>query len=323
MAFWASVLVAAIARMIESFYQFLHGSTPAEFKSAFGLQESVERLRAATERSVWSALAQPAAVGPVKETKVRLQRVIPMVHNSFKPDFFGRFEVRPDGVYLSGRFTMPPFVKIFMTFWLGTAILFGIVAAIGVQAQHGSLLAPFVCFGMAGFGIGLIAFAKWLARNDPAWLSAVICSALAVPGRPEAAATISTISVEEGTPTVLRVAAGVVAIGGVVNLLSVSTNWMPNGAGGPLLGEPVLRTAIRLMSVAMIGLAIGIYQRRLLAWRLGFAFLAATTALGPLQIFLFTTVPQPLGIKIGASVAALVVWGLWTRWWYAQRTHFV
>lgn len=48
--------------MIQSVRQFLYGSTPAEFKSAFSLEESVERLRAATKRSSFSALAQSAAV---------------------------------------------------------------------------------------------------------------------------------------------------------------------------------------------------------------------------------------------------------------------
>jgi len=33
--------------------RFLYGSTPAEFKSAFGMQESAARLRAATRRSAF------------------------------------------------------------------------------------------------------------------------------------------------------------------------------------------------------------------------------------------------------------------------------
>jgi hypothetical protein len=58
----------------------------------------VTRLQAATRRSAFGVLGQQAAAGPVGESRVRLQRVIPMVGNSFKPFFLGRFEARDDGV---------------------------------------------------------------------------------------------------------------------------------------------------------------------------------------------------------------------------------
>src|ERR1700730_10329597 len=83
--------------MFQWFWRLLYESTPAEFRSAFGLAEAVERLRAATERSVFSSLGKTAAVGKVPEQGVRLQRVIPMVGISFKPFFIGSFEIR-DGL---------------------------------------------------------------------------------------------------------------------------------------------------------------------------------------------------------------------------------
>jgi hypothetical protein len=70
----------------------LYGSRPAEFVSHYSLQESVEKLRAVTARSMFPSLTKQSAVGTVAEHKVRLQRVIPMVRNSFKPFFFGHFE---------------------------------------------------------------------------------------------------------------------------------------------------------------------------------------------------------------------------------------
>lgn len=307
--------------MIQSVTQFLYGSTPAEFKSAFGLQESVERLRAATKRSAFSALAQSAAVGPVKETKVRLQRVIPMFQNSFKPSFFGRFDVRPDGVYLSGRFSLLPLVKIFMTFWLGGTIVIGVVFGAGAQSQGASPWGMLGCFGMTAFGIGLIALGKWLARNDADWLSNVIRTALQGPNALESVSTNLTRP-ELGTPRVLRVSAGFLILAGVVNLATVYGNRLPKGPVAAQFDEPFLRTAIAIMSVVMIALAIGIYQRRLLAWRLGLVFLVASAAVCLLQILLFSSFPDPLGLRIGESVAMLVVFAVWTRWWYAQRVHF-
>ena len=86
--------------------RFLYDSTPAEFRSAYRIAESVERLSTATKRSVFSALGETTAVGKVSEKVVRLQRVIPMVGNSFKPFFIGHFEVRGEVTVLIGKFTM-------------------------------------------------------------------------------------------------------------------------------------------------------------------------------------------------------------------------
>jgi hypothetical protein len=58
-------------------WRLLYESTAAEFRSAYGLDESVERLRAATKRSVFSSLGETVAVGKVSKEGVRLQRVIP------------------------------------------------------------------------------------------------------------------------------------------------------------------------------------------------------------------------------------------------------
>jgi hypothetical protein len=78
-----------------------------------------------------------------------------------------------------------------------------------------------------------------------------------------------------------------------------------------------MRTTIAISGLAMIGLAIGIYRRKLLAWRLGLVFLVATSAVSFLRVFVFTSLPTPLGVRIAESVATLVVLGIWMRWWYA------
>jgi hypothetical protein len=166
--------------MFQWFWRLLYESKPAEFRSAFGLEESVERLRAATKRSVFSSLSEAAAVGKVSEQRVRLQRVIPMVGDSFKPFFIGRFEIREGVTVLTGRFSLLMIVKVFMTFWLGMAFVF----AGGMLLGHFSSPKPvpaflaFQPFLMLGFGIALVAMGKWFARNDVAWLSSVIEGAL-------------------------------------------------------------------------------------------------------------------------------------------------
>jgi hypothetical protein len=112
--------------VIRYFFDLLYGSTPVEIKSAFGLDESVARLQAASRGAFKSIFAvEQAAVGKVSASHVRLQRAVPMVGNSFKPFFFGRFEVRGEGVYLTGRFTLNGFTKVFVTLWLGGVLVMG------------------------------------------------------------------------------------------------------------------------------------------------------------------------------------------------------
>src|SRR5256885_5120483 len=129
--------------MVKRLFNFLYRDVPAQFPSDFSLMASVERLRRRTKRTVFSALFRQAAVGPVTESKVRLQRVIPLFRNSFKPIFVGRFEHSHGRVILQGRFTMFLFSKIFMTAWLGFALVWTIIAAAAtLQTVMGSAANP-------------------------------------------------------------------------------------------------------------------------------------------------------------------------------------
>jgi hypothetical protein len=154
----------------------LYGSRPAEFVSRYSLQESVEKLRAVTARSVFSSLTKQSAVGTVAEHKVRLQRVIPMVRNSFKPFFFGHFEVRNGQTILVGHFTMHWFVKGFMSVWLGFCLFWTATAVFGELSKPAQVQWWFPLAGVAMFCLGVVFVrgCQWLSRNDEEWLSAVI-----------------------------------------------------------------------------------------------------------------------------------------------------
>jgi len=156
----------------------LYGSTNAEFESSFGLEESIERLKKATSRSVFSAFTRQRAIGSVKETRVSLQRVIPFIGNSWKPFFLGRFEIRNGRVILVGRFTTFKFVKIFMSLWLGLCLFSVFVETAIMITQHLQWWLPLIGVGMFCCGIALVWIGKWFGRNDAAWLTAVINSAL-------------------------------------------------------------------------------------------------------------------------------------------------
>jgi hypothetical protein len=316
--------------MTRSLHELLYGSTHAEFKSEFGLQESVDRLRAATRRSVFSALSEQVAVGSVKESKVRLQRVIPMIGNSFKPFFFGRFETRGADVYLSGKFTMLPFVKVFMTMWLGMALSIGIVALLATGTQGAAWPGAIGGLGVCGLGIAFVWLAKWFTRNDIAWLSRVIRDALAVPTATDPTASPSqsaNLIGASGTPTVLRVIAGVVALMGVFGLTMAilgteSMQWSSKGATSRDLWTVPPRLLAGANAIVLLALALGVYRRKLLAWRLGLVYIGVAWCVSIAQLFVVGTFPAPPVIRIIFSGLSLVVVAYWGRWWYAQRVHF-
>lgn len=177
------------------FFSYLFGDIPARFPSDFPLSESVTRLQKCTKRSVFSSLFREAAVGPVTESRVRLQRVIPLFGNSFKPIFVGRFHHSQGRVVLEGRFTMFSFAKVFMTGWLAFALIWTALAAFATLkavSQTGApmpersiaLLLPLIGVVFFAMGIAIVRVSWWLSRNDMAFLASVIRRALtsATPG---------------------------------------------------------------------------------------------------------------------------------------------
>lgn len=59
-------LIFVVVGIVIFAFPKIWGSVPAEFESSFGMSEFVQRLKAATRRSVFSALARQEAVGTVK-----------------------------------------------------------------------------------------------------------------------------------------------------------------------------------------------------------------------------------------------------------------
>jgi hypothetical protein len=169
--------------MLTLVFNFLFGNVPVQFPSEFSLAESVARLRAHIKRSVFVSLFERSAAGPVTESRVRLQRVIPFFGNSFKPVFVGAFTQSHGRVALEGRFTMFLFTKVFMTIWLSFALVWTILAESLSVAHDGPSGLPLVGLVFFAAGIGFIRGCWWLSRNDMAYLSSVIRSALS-PGPP-------------------------------------------------------------------------------------------------------------------------------------------
>jgi hypothetical protein len=171
-----------IKRIAEYFYR----SIPTAFASDFPAPEAVSRLRNATRRSVLAAFLTECAVGPVSQERVRLQRLIPFVGNSFKPIFVGSFVERNGRTMLDGRFTLFRFTKIFMTFWFTFILLWTTLASAAVifdvglvREQPQMLLLPVGGVALFLVGLGFLRFGWWISRRDVDFLSAVISGALA------------------------------------------------------------------------------------------------------------------------------------------------
>jgi hypothetical protein len=166
--------------MIRKLFGILYGSSPADFVSVFGVEESVARLANATKRSVFQAIAEQAAVGEVSRERVRLSRVRPFVGNSFRTFYVGEF-VETDGrVRLQGRFTLSRGTKAFMTLWFGLVLVWTALAlTYAILAEDAEAwLFPLAGVAMLAAGLGLLVLFKRLAGSDRPWLSNVIEGAL-------------------------------------------------------------------------------------------------------------------------------------------------
>jgi len=317
--------------MIRWVSNLLRGSTPVEFESSFGLPESIERLKAVTRRSVFSALARQEAVGTVNESRVSLQRVIPMVGNSFKPFYRGHFIERNGKVILTGRFTMHWFAKVFMAVWFGGVGCFTLLASVLVAIHpQKAMLTPLFGLGMIIAGTALVWIGKWFARNDAAWLSDVIRGALfaQVPIQPTHIDTVtpSTSSSGQRSTTITLVTAGLVLMavmcwsGAIFGIQSAYTS--PNGLVVKYFPNVLSQYVTAGVGTAMLILAVGVYQRRLLAWRAGFGLLAGSWVYSMTEMLTIDNAQTDHAVVIIFFVASLVVTIIWIRWWYAQRIHF-
>jgi len=317
--------------MIRWISDLWRGSPPVEFESSYGLSESVERLKAATRRSVFSALARQEAVGTVKESRVSIQRAIPMVGNSFKPFFRGRFIERNGKVVLAGRFTMHWLVKVFLAVWFGAIKCFTLLTSIlMVIDPQKATLAPLFGLGMIVAGTALVWTGRWFARNDAAWLSDVIHGALSAQGLVQPARTDTvTLGPRSSRPPSTAMTAVTVALAGmavmcwsgaILGIQSVYTG--PNGLAVTYFPDMLSRYLAAGLGMAMLILAAGIYRLRLLAWRAGFGLLAGSWVYSVPKMLAIDGAQSDHGRVIIFSIASLVVTIIWIRWWYAQRIHF-
>ncbi|SDJ81755.1 hypothetical protein SAMN04488540_1142 [Ferrimonas sediminum] len=157
--------------------EFLYGSEEFEFVFDVPIEIAIERLKKGV--STTSRLTSEGMVGNVSSDIVKIQRVIPMVQNSFKPFLVGSFSSDGNKTVLSGVFRFHRFVQAFMTFWFGFIVLWVTMASVAVAAKPTEAWSfPIFGFLMLCFGVGLVKLGKWFSRNDKEWLKDNISNAI-------------------------------------------------------------------------------------------------------------------------------------------------
>ena len=312
---------------------FWISSEPVDFVSRFGLDEAVERLRTATRRSSFFGPMTEAAVGTVKASRVQLRRSVPMMRNSFKPAFVGKFEVVSGKTVLKGRFGQPFLVKVFLVFWLGMVTLISLMTT-SATAHPVPKPVMFMPVGMIVFALLLTAFGTWLSRNDQAWLTQVIGDALdswnadsadyghtTALSRPVLAKTVSQLPL---------FAAAAMALFGVMSWAGAALDiqqaqWTPTSSVVMHFQSPMLRFAMAAWGSVLLAVALGLFYRKRLAWLAAFVAIGGGSAVSLCNGFM-----QMRGMDKGPPWFVILFMGLvfffvafcWGRWWYAQREHF-
>jgi hypothetical protein len=155
--------------------KWLLGSERFDLLSPLPPTECSGRLRDAVDGE-WLRMNRGApAIGRVRETSFRIRRRLPvMMHNSFQTYVSGRFIAEHGQTRLRCRLGMHPLIGIFMPLWFALVVAFGAgwlfvglrQGATGVMLWAG-LTIPAV---MTVFGIGLVRFGRFLARDEGPFL---------------------------------------------------------------------------------------------------------------------------------------------------------
>jgi hypothetical protein len=147
------------------------GRTPDDLLSPLKRDEIVKRLTAAIDRG-WAFFGSKPVVGQVDANAFRLRWRIGY-RNSFQTVMFGRFVDEARGTRLACRSGMHPAVTAFMALWFAfvTPLAFVSVSALVNGASDPAL---FISVLMLAFGVVLVAFGRWLARDERARLIAFL-----------------------------------------------------------------------------------------------------------------------------------------------------
>ena len=164
--------------MLRAIHSAIFGIEALEVYSPLPAAEALQRLKNATDSSLLGPLAGQAMTGKVSGEKIKLERSISFVQNSFKPVFVGKIETHTRGSVLRGTLGLPRSVKALMTFWFGLCSLWTVEAAFAVATKPETWLLPITGIALVIAGYGIVRLGQWFARNDRQYLERTIRAAL-------------------------------------------------------------------------------------------------------------------------------------------------
>lgn len=133
---------------------------------------------------------------------------------------------------------------------------------------------------------------------------------------------------DEPVPSVLRAAALVLLLSGILAIASAISgvsSFRPDLEHGLVasFSSPLLRGSIGACGLLMLALAVGVYRRQLWAWRLGFVVLVVMCLISVPQSLESSPFQDSVVVRIIFSAISVAVTIWWGWWWYAQREHFI
>lgn len=126
----------------------------------------------------WARFGSRPVMGRVSDSSLRIWKRI-RYRNSFQTCLSAKLVEQDGRTRIGCRFSLHPFAVVFMAVWFGAVVLIGgmviVVSTVAFLADP-SAVPPFVWLGLAipivmiAFGIGLIRFGRYLARDERQFL---------------------------------------------------------------------------------------------------------------------------------------------------------
>ncbi|MFH2044876.1 MAG: hypothetical protein ABIK92_07000 [Pseudomonadota bacterium] len=148
--------------------------TKTIFRSPHSIEECHRRLKESVNTSFFPYFSSKQIAGRVSKRSISISKRI-YYRNSFQTVLRASLKPIPSGTEIISTIGLHPFVKIFMFIWFGGLIIIGgIIFVIALssffkensRSEIGSIMGILIPPGMAIFGIALLKFGKYLARDE-------------------------------------------------------------------------------------------------------------------------------------------------------------
>jgi hypothetical protein len=151
------------------------------FLSHHSMEECHMRLKEAVDTSFFSYFSSKQVVGRISKDAISIRKRI-RYRNSFQTVLRASLKPSGNGTKLLANIGLHPFVKIFIFIWFGALILIGGLIVIislssltkNTSADIGTIMGILIPLGMAMFGIALLKFGKYLARDESRFFNSIL-----------------------------------------------------------------------------------------------------------------------------------------------------